>query len=152
MNYKEEFETARKAWPGIKRGLETELKCLKKHKDWQKAILLLMPAIKEQIRRHELKKQLDVFVPSWKNFKTWLNNRCWEEEEELAISKPNQQSVKEEVEKLKSRDREMQEGWLRDKTTKALQDLRRDKSAHVANWLIDEILNERNKQTKGLNK
>jgi hypothetical protein len=36
MDYTDEFDIARKAWPGIKRGLETELKCLKKHKDWRK--------------------------------------------------------------------------------------------------------------------
>ena len=146
MKYTDDFDIARKAWPGVKRGCETEIKCLKKHKDWLKVIPLLLPAIEEQIRRHRLKKQLNVFVPPWKHFQTWLNNRCWEEEEQLAISKPSQLSMKEYCERRKERERKEQQGYLESKTTAALLDLKADRKALVAHWLIDEILNERNRQ------
>jgi hypothetical protein len=145
MDYTDEFDIARKAWPGIKRGLDTELKCLKKHKDWRKVIRLLKPAIDEQINRRKQKLSLGVFVPPWKNFKTWLNNRCWEEEEP-AISNPSQTSVKNEIEKRKKRTRELAEDWLKSKTNEALLDLKKDKAARWEyGWLIDEIIEKRRK-------
>lgn len=147
MNYTVEFDIARKAWPGIRRGLETEIKCLKKHKDWRKVIHLLKPAIDEQIKRHRLKKQLGVFVPPWKNFKTWLNNRCWEEEEIIGETKrflDSREQMKKYIENKKKRTRELCEDWLKDKTDSALLDLKKDKAAALeCGWLIDEILAER---------
>jgi len=79
--WKSEFEEARKMYPGTKRGLNTEFgNFKKKHKDWKSAIPLLVPAIKNQI---EIKRKLlaqNRFVPEWKHFRTWINQRCWEEE------------------------------------------------------------------------
>lgn len=141
----EEFDIARKAWPGIKRGLETEFKCLKKHKDWQKVIHLLAPAIDEQKNRRKQKTALGIFVPPWKNFQTWLHNRCWEEEEQIAGEKSPQRDLRKEIEKRKKRDRELCEDWLRNKTDQALIDLKKDNSGMIPIWLIDEILNERAK-------
>jgi hypothetical protein len=148
--FEEQFDEARKAWPGIKRGLETELKCLQKHKDWRKVIHLLKPAIDEQINRNKQKKALGVFVPPWKNFKTWLNNRCWEEEERVGESKrfaDSMEETKRYIEKQKKKTREDSEEWLRSKSTAALLDFKRDKG-HLyksCGWLIDEILEERTK-------
>ena len=149
-DYTSAFDIARKAWPGVKRGLETEFKCLKKHKDWKKIIHLLKAAIDEQISRRKQKISLGLFVPPWKNFKTWLNNRCWEEEEQVAGKKSSHEELNKEVEKRKKRDRELCEDWLRDKSSQALIDLKKDKSALVPGWLINEILNERNRQMNKL--
>ena len=140
----EEFELARKAWPGIKRGYETELKCLKKHKDWKAVIKLLKPAITDQIRRRKVATQENRFVPPWKNFKTWLNNRCWEESEGITESQEERESrEKSRYERKKQKDRDDQQGYLENKTTAALLDLKADKKALVARWLIDEILSKR---------
>ncbi len=79
--YKTEFDKARKLYPGIKRGLETEFKYFKdKHKDWKKVFTMLPKAIENQINARSIKVQNNEFVPEWKNFKTWITQRCWEEE------------------------------------------------------------------------
>lgn len=77
-----EFETFRLRFPGRKRGFATEFELFKKHKDWKEVIPLLLPAVEAQIawRATTIAKDPNAFVPSWKNLKTWLNNRCWEEE------------------------------------------------------------------------
>ena len=75
------FNEARELYPGTKRGGETELNNLvKKHKDYKTVIPLMKAAILRQIQwRKELKIQKE-FVPTWKNFQTWINNRSWEDE------------------------------------------------------------------------
>lgn len=47
----------------------------------------------------------------------------------------------------KERDREQCESWLNNKTTPALLDLKKDKSAITPHWLIDEILEKRKAKT-----
>lgn len=79
------FEEARKIYLGTKRGLQTEFdNFIQKHEDWQKVLSLLKPAVERQIAVRKRKKAANEFVPSWKNFKTWINNRCWEEESTTA--------------------------------------------------------------------
>ena len=76
------FEGARKEYPGVKRGLETEWENFqKKYKSELSEILpLLLPAINEaKTYRQDLEKMKVKFIPQWKNFSTWINNRCWEE-------------------------------------------------------------------------
>ena len=81
------FETARKEYPGTKRGLETEFTNFrKKHKDWKQVITLLSPAIRKQIDLRTRLKEQNKFVPEWKHFQTWINQRCWEEETEMPRS------------------------------------------------------------------
>lgn len=76
-----EFEKFRKIYPGTKNGLKTELDNFKnKHKDYQKIIPKLVEIITNQIRHKEIQKAKGVFIPEWKNLKTWINQRCWEEE------------------------------------------------------------------------
>lgn len=73
------FNEFRVAYPGTKRGLQTELDdFLKKNAD--SVIPLLLPALQREIHHH--KKLLDQrkLVPEWKHLKTWINNRCWEQE------------------------------------------------------------------------
>lgn len=76
----ETFKKAIVKFGGTKRGAATELEDLKKkHKDWKEALQLIGPAIEKQIEAREQKKAAGVFVPEWKNLKTWLSQRCWEE-------------------------------------------------------------------------
>lgn len=82
LSEREIFEDARKLWPGSKRGEVTEWSNFqKKIKDWQKVIPLLLPAIEKAIKfRKECERVKASFTPSYKNFSTWINQRCWEEE------------------------------------------------------------------------
>lgn len=78
---KEVFDEFRKLYPGSKRGLETEFdEFVKKTNDWKKVIPNLSKTIVDQITERKRKLSNDEFVPNWKNLKTWLNQRCWEEE------------------------------------------------------------------------
>ena len=75
MTYEEQFERARKAYPGTVRGFETEFRAFKKwHKDWKEVLPLLLPAIEKQIQSKKIKDGY------WKHFKTWLHQRWWEAE------------------------------------------------------------------------
>ncbi len=74
----ETFDGARRLYPGTKRGCATEfLNFKKKHKDWLAALPLLGPAIEKLI---EWRAKYNGFIPDWKHFRTWINNRCWEDE------------------------------------------------------------------------
>lgn len=72
------FDEARKLYGGTKRGNETEFyNFTRKHKDWCEVLPLLKPAIEAQI---SWRQNVTDFRPPWKNFSTWVNNRCWEDE------------------------------------------------------------------------
>ena len=74
------FGLARLVYPGRKRGLDTEYAgFVKKHKDHRDIVGLLLPAIQAQIDNRKVLAESKVFVPEWKNFSTWINQRCWEE-------------------------------------------------------------------------
>ena len=84
------FDEARKFYPGKKLGNPTEfLNYRHRHRDWKESLPLLIPAINSQIEERKRLKYAGKFVPEWKNFKTWINNRCWEEE----IAPPVKQAV-----------------------------------------------------------
>ncbi len=83
----EKFQAAIKKFPGTKGGAETEyINFKKKHKDYKEVVHLLEPAIFAQIAHRKKVKaeieqnQVGKHLPAWKNFQTWINNRCWEEE------------------------------------------------------------------------
>ena len=93
------FEQARVLYGGSKRGLETEFANFVQHcirpKDgmpkikWQSVCKRILEAVKEQIEwRRDPKGE---FRPEWKNFQTWTNNRCWEEDH--AVKKKQAQSL-----------------------------------------------------------
>ena len=75
------FKSFREKFKGRKDGLETEYQRFKKHADWRKAAMQLLPALEKEFRwRTQATKYKDVFVPAWANLKTWLNQRRWEQE------------------------------------------------------------------------
>jgi hypothetical protein len=91
---KEAFDRARINFPGSKRGLDTEFNNLKKkHKDWYAVIPLLEHAVKNQILSREIKKQKNEFVAPWKNFPTWINNRSWEDQENVIMETKIKRSI-----------------------------------------------------------
>lgn len=73
---KNQFEEARKAYPGTKKGLDTELKnFINKNKmDWPTILPLLLPAIKEYSKATQNTERKYI-----KHLSTWINNRSWEE-------------------------------------------------------------------------
>lgn len=73
------FEMFREQYPGIKRGLQTELDGFLK-KNSTEIIPLLLPALKKEIAHREQLQQAKQFLPDWKNLSTWINKRCWEQE------------------------------------------------------------------------
>lgn len=75
------FDMARKAYPGMKNGLLFEFANFRKQKDYKTALPAILPAIQKQIRwRDKMKNIKGQFVPEWKFFTTWINQRCWEQE------------------------------------------------------------------------
>lgn len=75
---KNEFNIARKLFPGTKRGLDTEFENLKKkHSLWYELIPLFEPAIIKQIQ-YRKNPPPDKFIPDWQNFQTWINQKSWE--------------------------------------------------------------------------
>ena len=92
-NNKDIFDEFRRAYPGTKRGLDTEFENLKKkHPDWRETIPLLMPALQTLIKWREAKIQSRQFVPEYANLSTWLNQRRWETELET-LGHPPQVSL-----------------------------------------------------------
>ena len=139
------FEDVRKAYPGVKRGFDTEFEYFrKKHKDWIAVLPLLLPAVIEQDKKRWSKTSKQ-YIP---HFKTWLNNRCWEETEGVTESLEEREvrmrlRENQERQRQRQKDRDDQQAWLESKNTIALLDLKADKKALVAHWLIDEILQKR---------
>ena len=74
-----EFESAHQIYPGVKRGSLTEFKQLKKkHEDWKEIVPVLKMAIELQIAAKKKLAKKKEFVPYWKHFQTYINNRSWE--------------------------------------------------------------------------
>ena len=75
----EAFEDARKLYPGVKRSHDTEWQNFKrKTKDYKTVVADLVYAVRIQIVQREDLKDKGEFVPPWKHFQTWINNRWWE--------------------------------------------------------------------------
>lgn len=84
------FDTARKEYPGTKRGFDVEwgylqIVCLQHKLDLEQTVLDISAGVRRQIEwryRAEIAKAVgaNILVPFPKNFKTWLYNRCWTEE------------------------------------------------------------------------
>lgn len=82
--YTPAFDEARKLFPGSKKGLKTEFSNFvyrSKHPiagkppfNYVEVLPLLKPAIERQIVWRRADGQY------WKNFQTWINQLCWEEE------------------------------------------------------------------------
>jgi hypothetical protein len=77
----EQFEIFRQGYPGTKNGHDVEfLNLTKKHKDWREIVPILFDRINYQMVCRAEKEIAGGFIPEWKNLKTWINQRCWEEE------------------------------------------------------------------------
>lgn len=87
---KELFEEARKLYPGSKQGPEREYANFIKRStrptpdgmkfDIDFVAPLFKAAIEYQIRWRQWCKDNNQFAPQWKNFQTWINKGCWEDE------------------------------------------------------------------------
>lgn len=73
------FDDFRHKYPGVKRGLDTELSNFMRHKDWSEVVQELVPALDFQKARRAKISSRGGWVPQWKNLRTWINQRCWEE-------------------------------------------------------------------------
>lgn len=77
---KAKFEIFRKAYPGVKRGLEVEYaNFLNKHKKEHAEIIeQLLPALQREIAYHKRCQLENKFCPEYQHLRTWINNRSWE--------------------------------------------------------------------------
>lgn len=74
------FQKALEKYPGTKRLVGTEFdNFAKQHRDWAEILPKLLPAIERQIKHRQYLAGNGSFVPPWKNFQKWINERCWEE-------------------------------------------------------------------------
>lgn len=80
------FEEFRKAYPGTKRGHETELKTFRKHKDWMAVAEILNKSLNSQIETRNAKLSRKEFVPEWPMLNTFLNQRRWEILPEIQVA------------------------------------------------------------------
>jgi hypothetical protein len=82
----EVYKLFHKAYEGRKDGLETTFnQYRRKYKDWRAIIPLLMPALANEISWRKQAEEAGVFVPSWANLSTWLNQRRWEQEHNFSF-------------------------------------------------------------------
>lgn len=74
------FDEARKLFPGVKRGNDTEFtNYRKKHKDWKKYLPDLLGCVAYQIsERKALESKGDWVPPQWCAFSVWINERRFE--------------------------------------------------------------------------
>ena len=86
------FDSARKAYPGTKLGLDTEWKNFLKANKPEISDLLMLAIEKEKAYKEKC-ALLGSFVAPWKNFKTWVNQKCWEQEFSEIKTKPQQERV-----------------------------------------------------------
>jgi hypothetical protein len=74
------FEEFRLAYPGTKRGFQTEYDNFKrKNTRYREIVPMLMPALNRLKQYHEQCAAAGRFCPNYKNLSTWINQRCWEE-------------------------------------------------------------------------
>ena len=86
------FENFRKNYKGTKRGLQVEFKDFKKHKDFADCVHLLLPALQTEEHQRQLAENAGQFFPARKHLKTWLYQRCWENEIET-VKEPTEQEL-----------------------------------------------------------
>lgn len=76
-----QFEEFRIAYPGRKRGHDTEFEAFKrKHKNWTEIVPLLMPALQRLIAYNKALQAAGQWVANFANLSTWLYQARWEEE------------------------------------------------------------------------
>lgn len=85
--YKKNFEDFRKNYAGRKLGFEIEFKNFQRHKDWETILPSLNEILIKQKKIRAAAVSAGQWFPAWKNLKTWINQRCWEEEPETPVEK-----------------------------------------------------------------
>lgn len=92
LSIESRFEAARKQFPGRKLGFAVEFQnFVKKVGGRSKAaaeVDRLLPGIEAEKADREKKTAAGAFVPEWKNFKTWINAKAWEQEFAATGSSP----------------------------------------------------------------
>lgn len=75
----QEFRDFMALYPGTKRGLETEFRQFKKHRDWKEVLPILKTSVENYIAwRSAQMMKAGVFVPAIPHLSTWINQRRWE--------------------------------------------------------------------------
>jgi hypothetical protein len=100
------FEDFRKRYPGRKLGLKAEFDNFLRKAGNQSEIIArgLITALEYETSHREKIRLAGAFLPEWKNLKTWVNNRCWEQEFPVEV-----QAQERRTNKQQSQDRLMQE-------------------------------------------
>ena len=100
------FEDFRKRYPGRKLGLKAEFDNFLRKAGNQSEIIArgLITALEYETNHREKIRIAGAFLPEWKNLKTWVNNRCWEQEFPVEV-----QAQERRTSKQQSQDRLMQE-------------------------------------------
>ena len=111
------FDEFRKVYRGTKRGLKTEFLNFKKHSDWKIVLPNLKVVYEHQCALKDAAQAKGCFVPSEKNLKTYINQRCWEDE--LQFEPPRRK----EEQSVEERMREIEQGYQK------LQQYKKEKDA-----------------------
>jgi hypothetical protein len=139
---KEIFDEARRLYPeGLgKRGLDVEyrnfLKVCKKQKlDISETVLLLKPAIEQQIIARKNELAMTGFAPRWKYFGTWINNQWWEAGAEIEeVKKASEQDKEAKKRKIQWEDNHQ---WIEQMDEQRL--LKQYEFYPHLRWLIDKL-------------
>ena len=75
--FRKRYRELSKTVPGQKKAWEY---FTNKYGDDIETVKLLLPALEHEAMFKSYQTMSDGFAPQWKNFRTWINNRCWEEE------------------------------------------------------------------------
>lgn len=77
----QQFEIFRNAFTGQKNGFDTEFaNFIKQNKNYTEILPLLLPAIEIENQYRKEALELGVWFPVSKSLKTWINQKCWEQE------------------------------------------------------------------------
>jgi len=142
MTYTDKFETARKAYPGTKRGRDTEFKYFcKTHKDWKEVLPLLLPAIEKQKVYWQKEGTPTRFIP---HFKKWIYNRHWELELAEEIKEKRDIELEQKILARKRKEKwEDDSPYFKSKSTPELK-LMLTQNGYLSEWwIIKKVLGER---------
>lgn len=88
------FEKVRYSYLGIKRGKDTEFQNFKKKtRDWKEVLPKLLPALENQIKWRDEMAAAGMFVPNWRYFRIWINQRGWEDQKPDIVQNPNKRAA-----------------------------------------------------------
>lgn len=122
---------------GIVRGLGVEWENFaRRHRTWKTDLPNLMPGLLREEQYRNRQRSQNQFVPSMKNFSTWINGRWW------TIELPDSPIEKTDTLRDAQRKRRLREDWedyLKSKTLEELRAMWKDPKCTAPRWLIKEI-------------